>query len=56
MALLTARKATKRFGGLIAVDELDLEIKEWALVAMPISVSLKAIDVMAFKWVEPWFA
>jgi branched-chain amino acid transport system ATP-binding protein len=28
MAILTARKTTKRFGGLVAVDELDLEIKE----------------------------
>jgi len=28
MALLTARKTTKRFGGLIAVDDLDLEIQE----------------------------
>jgi branched-chain amino acid transport system ATP-binding protein len=28
MAILTARKTTKRFGGLIAVDELDLEIKD----------------------------
>lgn len=28
MAILTAHKATKRFGGLIAVDELDVEIKE----------------------------
>jgi len=28
MALLTARKTTKRFGGLVAVDELDLEIQE----------------------------
>ncbi len=28
MAILTARKTTKRFGGLIAVDELDVEIKE----------------------------
>jgi branched-chain amino acid transport system ATP-binding protein len=28
MAILTARKATKRFGGLVAVDELDVEIKE----------------------------
>jgi len=28
MAILTARKTTKRFGGLIAVDELDLEIQE----------------------------
>jgi branched-chain amino acid transport system ATP-binding protein len=28
MAILTAHKATKRFGGLIAVDELDLEVQE----------------------------
>ncbi len=28
MAILTANKATKRFGGLVAVDELDLEIQE----------------------------
>lgn len=28
MATLTARKVTKRFGGLVAVDELDIEIKE----------------------------
>ena len=28
MAILTARKTTKRFGGLIAVDELDMEIQE----------------------------
>jgi branched-chain amino acid transport system ATP-binding protein len=28
MALLAARKTTKRFGGLIAVDDLDLEIQE----------------------------
>ncbi len=28
MAILTARKSTKRFGGLVAVDELDLEVKE----------------------------
>jgi branched-chain amino acid transport system ATP-binding protein len=28
MAILTAQKTTKRFGGLIAVDELDLEIRE----------------------------
>jgi branched-chain amino acid transport system ATP-binding protein len=28
MAILTARRTTKRFGGLIAVDELDVEIKE----------------------------
>jgi len=28
MAILTASKTTKRFGGLIAVDELDLEIQE----------------------------
>src|SRR4030042_3386073 len=28
MPALTARKVTKRFGGLVAVDELDVEIKE----------------------------
>jgi branched-chain amino acid transport system ATP-binding protein len=28
MAILTGKKTTKRFGGLIAVDELDLEIQE----------------------------
>jgi branched-chain amino acid transport system ATP-binding protein len=28
MAILTAKRTTKRFGGLVAVDELDLEIKE----------------------------
>jgi branched-chain amino acid transport system ATP-binding protein len=28
MAILTARRTTKRFGGLVAVDELDLEIEE----------------------------
>jgi branched-chain amino acid transport system ATP-binding protein len=28
MAILTSQKMTKRFGGLVAVDELDLEIKE----------------------------
>lgn len=28
MAILTAQKTTKRFGGLIAVDELDLEVQE----------------------------
>jgi branched-chain amino acid transport system ATP-binding protein len=28
MAILTAQKATKRFGGLIAVDDLDLEIMD----------------------------
>jgi branched-chain amino acid transport system ATP-binding protein len=28
MAILTAKKTTKRFGGLIAVDDLDLEIKD----------------------------
>jgi len=28
MAILTARQTTKRFGGLVAVDELDLEIQE----------------------------
>ena len=31
MVILTARKATKRFGGLTAVDELDLEIKEYSI-------------------------
>ena len=31
MAILTARKATKRFGGLVALDELDLEVKEYAI-------------------------
>ena len=31
MAILTARKTTKRFGGLVAVDELDLEIKEHSI-------------------------
>jgi branched-chain amino acid transport system ATP-binding protein len=31
MAILTARKTTKRFGGLIAVDELDVEIKEQSI-------------------------
>ncbi len=28
MAILTAKKVTKRFGGLVAVDRLDLEIQE----------------------------
>ena len=28
MAILTAKRTTKRFGGLVAVDELDVEIKE----------------------------
>ena len=28
MAILKAEKTTKRFGGLLAVDELDLEIRE----------------------------
>jgi branched-chain amino acid transport system ATP-binding protein len=28
MAILTSHKMTKRFGGLVAVDELDLEIRE----------------------------
>jgi len=31
MALLTARKVTKRFGGLVAVDELDVEIQEHSI-------------------------
>ena len=28
MAILTTRRMTKRFGGLVAVDELDIEIQE----------------------------
>jgi len=28
MAILSARKATKRFGGLVAVQELDIEVRE----------------------------
>ena len=28
MALLTTRKVTKRFGGLVAVDNLDVEIRD----------------------------
>ncbi len=31
MAILTAKKATKRFGGLVAVDALDLEVKEHSI-------------------------
>ncbi|MBN2032714.1 MAG: ABC transporter ATP-binding protein [Deltaproteobacteria bacterium] len=31
MALLEARRTTKRFGGLVAVDELDVEIKEHSI-------------------------
>jgi branched-chain amino acid transport system ATP-binding protein len=31
MAILTARNATKRFGGLVALDDLDLEVKEHAI-------------------------
>jgi branched-chain amino acid transport system ATP-binding protein len=31
MAILTARNATKRFGGLVALDELDLEVQEHAI-------------------------
>jgi len=31
MAILTARNATKRFGGLVALGELDLEVKEHAI-------------------------
>ncbi|MDI6753995.1 MAG: ABC transporter ATP-binding protein [Thermodesulfobacteriota bacterium] len=31
MTILTARKATKRFGGLVAVDELDIDIKEQSI-------------------------
>ncbi|MBM4332967.1 MAG: ABC transporter ATP-binding protein [Deltaproteobacteria bacterium] len=31
MTILTARKATKRFGGLVAVDELDVDVKEQSI-------------------------
>lgn len=31
MPILTARKATKRFGGLVAVDELDVDVKEQSI-------------------------
>ncbi len=31
MTILTARKATKRFGGLVAVDELDIDVKEQSI-------------------------
>ena len=31
MAILTTQKVTKRFGGLTAVDELDVEIKEYSI-------------------------
>jgi branched-chain amino acid transport system ATP-binding protein len=31
MTILTANKTTKRFGGLLAVDELDVEIKEQSI-------------------------
>jgi branched-chain amino acid transport system ATP-binding protein len=31
MTILTARNATKRFGGLVALDELDLEVQEHAI-------------------------
>src|SRR4030067_3269731 len=31
MTILTAQKTTKRFGGLIAVDDLDLEIREHSI-------------------------
>ena len=31
MAILTTQKVTKRFGGLFAVDDLDLEIKEHSI-------------------------
>jgi branched-chain amino acid transport system ATP-binding protein len=34
MAILKARKVTKRFGGLIALDELDVEIKERSIHSM----------------------
>jgi len=28
MAILSAKKATKRFGGLVAVQDLDIEVRE----------------------------
>jgi len=31
MAILTARKTTKRFGGLLAVDQLDIEVQEQSI-------------------------
>src|SRR4030042_5785463 len=31
MAILTASKVTKRFGGLVAVDDLDIAIKEHSI-------------------------
>lgn len=31
MAILTSRKITKRFGGLVAVDKLDVEVKEHSI-------------------------
>jgi len=31
MAILAARKTTKRFGGLVAVDQLDIEVKEQSI-------------------------
>jgi branched-chain amino acid transport system ATP-binding protein len=31
MVILTARKATKKFGGLVAVDQLDLELQEQSI-------------------------
>jgi branched-chain amino acid transport system ATP-binding protein len=31
MGMLTAQRATKRFGGLVAVDELDVEVKEQSI-------------------------
>jgi branched-chain amino acid transport system ATP-binding protein len=31
MAILLARKATKRFGGLVAVDDLDIEVREQSI-------------------------
>src|SRR4030065_260455 len=31
MPILTARKAIKRFGGLLALDELDIEVREQSI-------------------------
>jgi branched-chain amino acid transport system ATP-binding protein len=31
MGILTAHRSTKRFGGLVAVDELDIEVKEQSI-------------------------
>jgi branched-chain amino acid transport system ATP-binding protein len=34
MAVLTAEKVTKRFGGLDALQKIDLEVKEHAIQSM----------------------